>query len=120
MSSFINPQIKKRCKNCNRSIKNKNETGFCSDLCKEKFLKDLKPIDKFNEKGSFNLIAGVIEHMFNNILKKDGGIFQDNREWIKGVVCQAWCDCSSNFDNDKLLKYYEAKYREVCANKSLN
>lgn len=67
---------------------------------------------QLDERGAFNLVAGVIEHMFNNIGKKDGGTFGNNKRWIKDIICRAWCDCSSNFDNDKLLKYYEAKYRE--------
>lgn len=102
-----------RCKNCNMSIPNSSEGGFCSPRCEREFRINFNPDKQFNERGAFNLIAATIEHMFYNIRRQTQKDVESNKSWIKDVVCKAWCDCSSNFENDKLLKYYEDKCRGI-------
>jgi len=91
------------------SISNKSPKQFCSDKCEAKYNKNFSFIKDFNQQGSFNLIAATIENMFFNINRQSEANRKNNKRWIKDIVCNAWCDCSSNFDNNKLLKYYEDK-----------
>lgn len=109
-----------RCKNCNMSIPNDRESGFCSKRCEKEFKINFNPNKHFDGRGSFALIAAVIGDMFYKLWTDEPKEINNNKRWIKDVVCQAWCDCSENFENDKLLKNYENSYRETRSRKSID
>ena len=82
---------------------------FCSDKCLKEHAANSQIDKTFDERASFNLIASSIEQMFYHIPGQSEKDINNNKRWIKDVVCSAWCDCSNNFENNKLFKIYENK-----------
>lgn len=96
-------QFKKRqnCLYCNRQL-TKHKIDFCNDYCRFKYIPPSE--EPYDADACFNLVAAAIEHAF---IFKNEHSEEDDREFIKSNLVKMWCDCSSNFHHDKLLKAYE-------------
>ena len=87
---------------------NKSLLPFCSDKCLKEFSRDRSPEKQFEAGPCFNLIGSVLENLFHSKHDHDRVTRERNITWLKSPVVHAWCDCSDNFNNDKLVKMYES------------
>lgn len=92
-----------RCKNCNKSIPEKSDR-FCTDKCRREYR---EPTEKeYDNKACFNLLAAAIESIFTNRLRHTDKQIDRNKKFLKSPVVASFCDCSHNFNQDKLIKEY--------------
>lgn len=56
---------------------------------------------------SFNMIGAAMEQAFQGQYSKKKYAHEINRKFFKSIICSAWCDCSDNFEQKKLIKNYE-------------
>ena len=87
------------------SIPNTSD-GFCGDKCKREFrgYTDVKNLDPH---ACFNLIAAAIEQMFIGQRSRDKQMTDINKQFISGPIVSCWADCSDNFNQERLIKYYD-------------
>ncbi len=92
-----------RCKNCGISIP-KSSDGFCSDKCK----KEYQVVDKeYNVYGAFRIISYTISQMFSRYDPLNKKEISLNKKFLKSAIVSSFCDCSDNFEKDKLIKIYD-------------
>lgn len=104
-ASQVNNINMKRCKNCGVSIPNTSD-GFCSEKCKKDFSGHYD-WSQMNPTGAFNLIAIAVERCFTEEVRHDKKDIRDNREFLEGQLVQAFCDCSDNLNQERVIKMYD-------------
>lgn len=62
---------------------------------------------KLNEVGCFRTITEAISHGFLNHRRYDIERINEFKAFLKSPVVHAWCDCSTNFEQAKLIVYYD-------------
>ena len=78
-----------------------------------------EPIE-YKDTNCFDMVAAAIEHIFRNLessnLKGHKLIeeIEASTKFFNSQLAHAWCDCSNNFNQERLLK----KYKEL-ANKKI-
>lgn len=95
----------RRCKNCHKSISNKSPIDFCDERCERKY----SPIDlsSIEVKAAFKLVADTICFIFTQHHLHEKRDIEINRKFLASTVVAIWCDCSDNFEQGRLIKYYE-------------
>jgi hypothetical protein len=60
-----------------------------------------------NQNGCFKAITEAIAHGFLNHHRYTPQRIEEFKIFLKSPVVHAWCDCSTNFEQSKLVIYYD-------------
>jgi hypothetical protein len=98
----------RRCKNCYKSLLNSEPSEFCDPKCEREYGPiDLNGIDA---KSAFRLIADAICLIFTQYRMHEKKDIEINRTFLASPIVSSFCDCSDNFEQGRLINYYEKLY----------
>lgn len=107
----------RRCKNCGKYLA-RGKVSFCNDKCEKAYEVFTKSDNEYLIGACQDVVEKALVHAF--IYKSEESEKIDGAFVMSNLV-GAWCDCSRNFVQDRLIKnYQEAPIRKSTERKRLS
>lgn len=99
------------CANCGIGIP-KSSGEFCSERCRRDSTHSILN-HEVDPMAMFNLLGEAIIQAFIGASSRDPENRVSNREFIMSKEVSMWCDCSENFNQKRLLGYYDKFIKSI-------